>query len=91
MKSGRRMFGWFASLVLGLCLLAGGRLEAAESFDWKPNSVAAEISSWDLPKLLQKLVEATGWPLAVSGDLRTTDPPSALELDHLRRLEAAKP
>ena len=40
---------------------------------------------------LGQVVEATGWPLAVSGDLRTTDPPSALELDHLRRLEAAKP
>src|SRR5438874_7214892 len=70
MKSARCLSGLFARLVLGLCLLAGGRLEAAESFDWKPNSVAAEISSWDLPKLLQKLVEATGWQIYVDPEAR---------------------
>jgi glutaconate CoA-transferase, subunit B len=31
---------------------------------------------------------ATGWPLAVSDDLTTTEPPSAQELTVLRRLEA---
>ena len=50
--------------------MAGGRLEAAESFDWKANSVAAEISSWDLPKLLQKLVEATGWQIYVDPEAK---------------------
>ena len=33
---------------------------------------------------------ATGWPLAVSPDLSTTDPPTAEELTVLRRLEATK-
>jgi glutaconate CoA-transferase subunit B len=32
----------------------------------------------------------TGWPLAVSERLDTTEPPSELELDVLRRLEATK-
>jgi len=33
---------------------------------------------------------ATGWPLAVSPDLSTTDPPTTDELSVLRRLEATK-
>ncbi len=33
---------------------------------------------------------ATGWPLAVSSDLSTTDPPTTDELTVLRRLEATK-
>ena len=33
---------------------------------------------------------ATGWPLAVSPDLSTTDPPTTEELSVLRRLEATK-
>jgi glutaconate CoA-transferase subunit B len=33
---------------------------------------------------------ATGWPLAVSPELSTTDPPSPEELSVLRRLEASK-
>lgn len=33
---------------------------------------------------------ATGWPLAVSSDLATTDPPTEEELRVLRRLEATK-
>jgi glutaconate CoA-transferase subunit B len=33
---------------------------------------------------------ATGWPLAVSSDLATTEPPSEEELMVLRRLEATK-
>jgi glutaconate CoA-transferase subunit B len=39
---------------------------------------------------VDQVVEATGWPLAVSADLHTTDPPTPFELDHLRRLAAAK-
>jgi glutaconate CoA-transferase subunit B len=33
---------------------------------------------------------ATGWPLAVSPGLATTDPPTDEELSVLRRLEATK-
>ncbi len=33
---------------------------------------------------------ATGWPLAVAGDLATTEAPSEQELEVLRRLEATK-
>jgi glutaconate CoA-transferase subunit B len=36
---------------------------------------------------LDKARQATGWPLAVAGDLTTTDPPSQQELEVLRRLE----
>ncbi|HEX6476335.1 MAG TPA: CoA-transferase [Acidimicrobiales bacterium] len=39
---------------------------------------------------LDQVVQATGWPLAVSAELRTTDAPTTFELDHLRRLVAAK-
>jgi glutaconate CoA-transferase subunit B len=38
---------------------------------------------------LDQVVEATGWSLAVSDELRTTEPPTPFELDHLRRLAAA--
>jgi glutaconate CoA-transferase subunit B len=34
--------------------------------------------------------QATGWPLAVSDRLAPTEPPTAEELEHLRRLEAAR-
>jgi glutaconate CoA-transferase subunit B len=34
---------------------------------------------------------ATGWDLAVSGDLEVLDPPSAGELSALRALQAATP
>ena len=32
--------------------------------------------------------EATGWPLAVAAELRTTEPPTSEELDPLRELLA---
>ena len=38
---------------------------------------------------LDKARQATGWPLAVAGDLTTTDPPSQQELEVLRRLEGS--
>jgi glutaconate CoA-transferase subunit B len=41
--------------------------------------------------VLDQVRDATGWPLAVSDDLRTTEAPSAVELGHLRRLRAARP
>lgn len=39
---------------------------------------------------VEQAQSATGWPLAVSPDLSTTDPPTAEELTVLRRLEATK-
>ena len=36
----------------------------------------------------EEVVSATGWDLSVSADLRTTDPPTATELDALRALQA---
>ena len=71
MKLLRSLPGWLASLVLGL-LLAAGSLRAADSLNWKPDSVAAEISSWDLPKVLQKLTEVTGWQIYVEPDAKQT-------------------
>ena len=38
---------------------------------------------------VEAVVAATGWPLAVAGEVATTDPPTDDELAHLRRLEAA--
>ena len=38
---------------------------------------------------LDKARQATGWPLAVAGDLTTTDPPSQQELEVLRGLEGS--
>ncbi|MGH9108168.1 MAG: CoA-transferase subunit beta [Acidimicrobiales bacterium] len=38
-----------------------------------------------------EVVAATGWPLAVSPDVRASAPPTARELAVLRRLQAAKP
>ena len=72
MKLLRSLPAWLASLILGLCLLPGARLRAADSLSWKPDSVAAEISSWDLPKLLQKLTEVSGWQIYVEPDTRQT-------------------
>ena len=72
MKLLRSLPAWLASLVLGLCLLPGARLRAADSLSWKPDSVAAEISSWDLPRLLQKLTEVSGWQIYVEPDTKQT-------------------
>src|SRR5882724_10373126 len=54
------------SLFLGLLACLGalaGRATAADSLSWeaKQNKVTAEISSWDLHKVLQKVAGATGW------------------------------
>ena len=45
MKSGRRLFGLFTSL-LGLCLLGEGRVGALDSLNWKPNSWAHKLCMW---------------------------------------------
>src|SRR6185369_16261670 len=54
------------SLFLGLLACLGAmadRATAADSLSWeaKQNKVTAEISSWDLHKLLGKVAAATGW------------------------------
>jgi glutaconate CoA-transferase subunit B len=58
----------------------------------RPDPKTCELTLTDLhPGVsLDQVREATGWPLVVSGELRTTEPPSAVELDHLRRLAATK-
>jgi glutaconate CoA-transferase, subunit B len=39
---------------------------------------------------VERAREATGWKLAVADELRTTEPPTATELEQLRRLEQTK-
>ena len=72
MKLVRRLSGAIASIALAFCLIALPRANAADTLSWKPDSVAAEISSWDLSKLLQKLTEATGWQIYVEPDTTHT-------------------
>jgi glutaconate CoA-transferase, subunit B len=37
---------------------------------------------------VEQVTEATGWDLAIAGDLRITEPPTATELETLRQLQA---
>src|SRR5258708_34118627 len=43
------------------------RVAATDSLSWqtKQNKVAAEISTWNLPKVLEKIAGATGWQIYV--------------------------
>ena len=55
--------------ALACCL--GNPLGArADSLSWRQNEnkVAAEISSWDLPKVLETIAEATGWQIFLEPD-----------------------
>ena len=36
---------------------------AADTLSWRQDKVAAEISSWELPQLLQNVAAATGWQI----------------------------
>lgn len=58
-----RRLGW----GIVICLLLGRAGMAADSLTWRQqeNKVAAEISSWDLPKLLENIAAATGWQIYV--------------------------
>src|SRR5439155_17728656 len=56
-----RAWAWVA-LICGLSVLASG---AADSLTWRQDKVAAEISSWTLPKLLETLAATTGWQIFV--------------------------
>jgi ribosomal protein L18 len=60
-------------LVLGLlaCFAGMGNWGvAADSLSWQPkqDKVAAEITSWDLPKLLEAIARATGWRIFLEPD-----------------------
>src|SRR5258707_2196102 len=76
---------------LTLCLLAGAVLPSwADLLSWRQdeNKVAAEITSWSLPKLLENVAEATGWQIflepgtekTVSAKFKDRPPGDALRL-----------
>jgi len=65
------------SLFLGLLACFGAmadRATAADSLSWeaKQNKVTAEISSWDLHKLLGKVAAATGWHIYLEPETKHT-------------------
>ena len=64
------------SLLSGLmaCCVAFPFRAAADSLSWRQdeNKVAAEISSWDLPKVLQAIAGATGWQIFVEPNTEKT-------------------
>src|SRR5258706_2121929 len=55
--------GFIASWMMVICFSFAAN--AADKLLWGRDNVAAEISSWNLGKLLQKLTEATGWEIYV--------------------------
>jgi len=70
---------------------AGPRLVITELGILEPDPDSCELTLTRLHPgaSLDKARQATGWPLAVAGDLTTTDPPSQQELEVLRRLEGS--
>jgi glutaconate CoA-transferase subunit B len=70
---------------------AGPRLVITDLGILEPDPETCELTLTRLHPgaSVAKAREATGWPLAVAGDLATTDPPSRQELGVLRRLEGA--
>lgn len=70
---------------------AGPRLVITDLGILEPDPDSCELTLTRLhPGVsLDKARQATGWPLAVAGDLTTTDPPSQQELEVLRRLEGS--
>src|SRR5947209_5453878 len=69
-----RLTRWRAVVCGMLTLLWSGvaQTHAADSLRWQGEHVAAEIVSWDLDKLLQKLVDATGWEIYLEPDTTRT-------------------
>ncbi len=61
-----------ATWLLGLLLTVFGTalMSAADSLEWnaKQNRVSADISSWNLPTLLEQVAERTGWDIFVEPD-----------------------
>src|SRR4051794_27339614 len=71
MKSPRRqLLGSHAFILVAALLLPAPRLSAVDRLDWQSNQVAAEISSWDLHKLLETLAEASGWQIYVEPETK---------------------
>ena len=70
---------------------AGPRLVITDLGILEPDPDSCELTLTRLHPgaSLDKARQATGWPLAVAGDLTTTDPPSQQELEVFRRLEAS--
>jgi hypothetical protein len=60
----RIYLNWLA--LMACSFLAGAAsLHAADRLLWQSDAISADISGWDLPKLLQKLSTATGWQIYV--------------------------
>ena len=63
-------------ILLSLCFLLGFRVAAAgaDMLVWRTEQeqVDAEIEAWPLPRLLDKLSEATGWQVYVDPEARYT-------------------
>lgn len=70
---------------------AGPRLVITDLGILEPDPDSCELTLTRLHPgaSLDQARQATGWPLAVAGDLATTDPPSQQELEVLRRLEGS--
>jgi glutaconate CoA-transferase subunit B len=70
---------------------AGPRLVITDLGILEPDPDSCELTLTRLHPgaSLDKARQETGWPLAVAGDLTTTDPPSQQELEVLRRLEGS--
>jgi glutaconate CoA-transferase, subunit B len=70
---------------------AGPRLVITDLGILEPDPDSCELTLTRLHPgaSLDKARQATGWPLAVAGDLTTTGPPSQQELEVLRRLEGS--
>ena len=64
-----RRYFWKTVIVL---LLSGLTAPGADSLKWGADRVAAEIGSWTLDKLLEKVVEVTGWEVYVEPDTTRT-------------------
>ncbi len=61
----------FCIACAGLMLAsAGGRLIAADTLAWARNKdrVTADINSWDLPQLLERIAADTGWQVYVESN-----------------------
>jgi len=55
-----------------LCFAAIRSASGADSLSWKhgEKKVSAEITSWDLPKVLESIARATGWQIFVEPDTK---------------------
>src|SRR5882762_9717821 len=71
MKSSRRqLLGSLAFILLASLLFPAPRVAGSDQLVWQANQVAAEISSWDLHKLLENLAEASGWQIYVEPETK---------------------